>query len=129
MTISRMPSPSFIASMLLTIRFIATCCNCTWSPMIGGRSVASSVRTDMSYCRFCTLLIVYVGSRTDESQDFSFGIMQDHRLLQMPAIRTVLGTERPGFHREIPSPAHAFPKIPDCCLPIFGVDRGHPRFG
>ena len=46
---SRVPSTSFIASMLFTIRFIMTCCNCTRSPMIRGRSAASSVRTDMLY--------------------------------------------------------------------------------
>ncbi len=49
MTISRIPSTSFIASMLLKIRFIATCCNCTRSPMICERSSASSVRTNMLY--------------------------------------------------------------------------------
>ena len=49
MASSRKPSTSFIASMLLTMRFIATCCNCTRSPTIGGRSSASSIRTDMLY--------------------------------------------------------------------------------
>src|SRR3989442_7497530 len=46
---SRVPSASFIASMLFMMRFIRTCCNCTRSPMTCGRSAASSVRTDMEY--------------------------------------------------------------------------------
>ena len=46
MTISRIPSTSLIASMPLTIGFIATCCNCTRSPTIRGRSAANSVRTN-----------------------------------------------------------------------------------
>ena len=41
MVISRILSTSFIASMLLIIRFIRTCCNCTRSAMISGRSSAS----------------------------------------------------------------------------------------
>src|SRR4030081_16866 len=49
MASSRGPSTSFIASMPLMMRFIMTCCNCTRSPMTRGRSVDSSVRTDMEY--------------------------------------------------------------------------------
>ena len=49
---------------------------------------------------FRTLLVVDVGSRTDEFEDFSFFIAQDHGLLEMPAIGPVLSAERPGFHRE-----------------------------
>jgi len=44
------PIYTFIASMLLVMRFIMTCCNCTRSPMTGGRSAANSARTDME-CR------------------------------------------------------------------------------
>src|SRR3984893_2702663 len=47
MASSRDPFTSFIASMLLLIRFIMTCCNCTRSPITWGRSAASSVRIDM----------------------------------------------------------------------------------
>src|SRR6266404_1891028 len=46
---SRIPSTSFIASMLFIMRFISTCCSCTRSPRTWGRSSANSVRTDMEY--------------------------------------------------------------------------------
>jgi hypothetical protein len=44
---SRVPFTYFIASMLFTIRFIITCCNCTRSPTTCCRSAANSVRTVM----------------------------------------------------------------------------------
>src|SRR5664279_1323866 len=49
MASSRVPSTSFIASMLLRMRFIMTYCNCTLSPMSWGRSAAKSVRSAMEY--------------------------------------------------------------------------------
>src|SRR5437667_5602188 len=54
MASSRVPSTSFIASMLLVMRFIMTCCNCTRSPMTWGRSAANSARTNME-CRVTSL--------------------------------------------------------------------------
>ena len=46
---SRVPSTSFIASMLFMIRFITTCCNCTRSAMTQGTSAARSVCTSEMY--------------------------------------------------------------------------------
>src|SRR5437867_6551768 len=40
---------SFMASMPLSMRFINTCCNCTRSAMILGRSLASSPRIEIEY--------------------------------------------------------------------------------
>ena len=75
------------------------------------------------------LLVVDVGGRTDEFEDFSFCIAQDHGLLEMPAIGPVLSAERPGFERKTLSRAHSLPKAPRCCFAILRVDRGHPGLG
>src|SRR6266478_3729843 len=47
---SRAPSTSFIASMPLIMRFISTCCNCTRSPKMLGRSEASSALSNILCC-------------------------------------------------------------------------------
>ena len=78
---------------------------------------------------FGTLLIVDVGGRTHEPNDFSFLIAQDHGLLEMPAIGPIFSTERPGFERKTLSRAHALPKGLRCGVAIFRVDRSHPGLG
>ena len=78
---------------------------------------------------FGALLVVDVGGRTDEFEDFSFCIAQDHGLLEVPAIGPVLSAERPGFERKTLSRAHSVPKGLRCCFAILGVDRGHPGLG
>ena len=59
-------------------------------------------------------LVVDVGGRTDEFEDFSFCIAQDHGLLEVPAIGPVLSAERPGFERKTLSRMHALPKALGC---------------
>src|SRR5580658_11088848 len=67
---------------------------------------------------FRTLLVVNVGSCTDELEDFSFRIAQDHGLLEVPAIGPIFSTERPGFERKALSRAHALPKGLRCRFAI-----------
>ncbi len=83
----------------------------------------------LAQCLGGTLLVVDVGRRTDEFDNFSFGIAHDHGLLKMPAIGPVLSAQRPRLDRETLSRMHAFPKYPRLPLPILRVDRGHPGFG
>ena len=47
---SRALSVFFIASISLLIRFMTTCCNWMRPALTWGRSAASSVKTDMSFC-------------------------------------------------------------------------------
>jgi hypothetical protein len=47
---SRVLSVFLIASIQWVIRFMATCCNSMRSALTWGRSAASSVKTDMSFC-------------------------------------------------------------------------------
>src|SRR5580700_8775417 len=77
----------------------------------------------------CAFLLVDVGGRTDEFEDFAFCIAQDHGLLEVPAIGPVPSAERPDFERKTLSRAYSLPKGPRCCVPILGVDRSHPGLG
>src|SRR5947207_8095575 len=74
-----------------------------------------------SQCRFGTLLIVNIGRRTDEFEDVSFHVAQDHGLLEVPAICPSPSSERPGFEREVLPRMHTVPKSLDRRLPILGM--------
>ena len=76
-----------------------------------------------------TFLVVDVGGRTDEFEDLSFCIAQDHSLIEVPAICPVLSAERPGFKRKTVSRAYSIPKALRRRLPILRVDRCHPGLG
>ena len=75
------------------------------------------------------LLIVDVGGRTDEFDDLSFCIAQDHGLLKMPTPGPVFSAERSGFESKTLPPVYSVPQGCRCRFAILGVDRGHPGLG
>ena len=75
-----------------------------------------------------TLLVVDVRGRADEPEHLSFGVAQDHGLLEVAAIDSVLGAKRSGLEGEPLSRTHPVPQGRDRHLSILGVNRAHPGF-